>query len=215
MDSNNQQSLEHEYSFPSRADHLDFEPELEAQIDFRQLVSVAMDQELDSQHDQAHILGGAPDMLTIEETLDLPMKDNVPSVSDSSQLDLPVKKTRNRGPNIIPVEQKDLNGSNIRISPHGEVQIRYYPSESPAKVEKLTWKSGPSLIPDGPGDTRTIHFTTEGIDIRNTAGETIYLQTRRPSNSKATFPRSTFRTYKGLLARKGREAEDTNSDSIV
>lgn len=193
--SNNQQSLEHKDSFPSRADHLDFEPELEAQIDFRQLVSVAMDQELYSQDDQAHILGGAPDMLTIEETLDLPMKDEVPSVSDPSQLDLPVKKTGNRGPNIIPVEQKDLNGSNIRISPHGEVQIRYYPSESPAKVEKLTWKSGPSLIPDGPGDTRTIHFTAEGTDIRNAAGETIYLQTRRPSNSKATFPRSTFRTY--------------------
>jgi hypothetical protein len=51
MDSKNQQSLKHKDSFLSLADHLDFEPEHEAQIDFRQLASVAMDQELDSQND--------------------------------------------------------------------------------------------------------------------------------------------------------------------
>lgn len=195
MDSKNQLSLEHKDSLSSHADHPGFEPEQEAEKNFRQLASVAMDHELDPQNGRGHTLGRVPDMLTIEKTPNLPVKDKNPSVSDLSQLDLPMKKTRKRGPNIIPVEQKDLDGSKIRVSDHGEIQIRYYRSEGSLEVEKLTWKSGPSLIPAGPEDTRTIHFTTEGIDIRNAAGETIYLRTRRPSNSKATFPKSVFTTY--------------------
>ncbi|KAJ0104438.1 hypothetical protein J7T55_010904 [Diaporthe amygdali] len=95
--------------------------------------------------EQAHIIGGAPDMLTIEETLDLPIEDEDASVSDPSQLDLPMKKTQYRATNIMQVRQKDLNGSKIRIGPQEGIQIRYYASESSAEVERLTWKNTAAL----------------------------------------------------------------------
>lgn len=137
MDSKNQQSLEHKDSFPSRADHLDFELEHEAQIDFRQLASVAMDQELGLQDDQSHILGGAPDFLTIEETLDLPIEDEDPSVSDPSHLDFPMKKTRNRATNIMQVKQKDLNGRKSESVPKEKFKSGTMPLRAPPKLKGL------------------------------------------------------------------------------
>jgi hypothetical protein len=83
----------------------------------------------------------------------------------------------------------DILGGLVRVSQDGLLTIKYIRNN---KIRLIRLKSGRSLVPLASDDHRTIHFTSIGIDIRNSRGLTMFV---RVNEKTATFPISTFSSY--------------------
>jgi hypothetical protein len=87
---------------------------------------------------------------------------------------------------IIPVDS--LDGSNAPINQNGNLRFKYRHENGHSDTIQIY--VGLSLVPLGPEDNRTIHFTPAGIDIRDASGETLYSK-----ENTATLPVGDFRKY--------------------
>lgn len=64
-----------------------------------------------------------------------------------------------------------LQGSNVHVGLSGDLFIKFW--DNHGKKQSLTMKLGPYITPVHFADKRTIHFTEDGIDIRNSKGRTL------------------------------------------
>ena len=169
-------------------DTLTFEPEYEAEIDFVEQLSTLTVDEMESERDSddeiktyraAQIAGS----IANENKLEF----QTPRQTEDMG---PVAKSRTRTNNIpiIPVEQ--INGSQVRVSNSGALQLRY---EIDGNRNAIDVNLGKSIIPSSQDDVRSIHFTDRGIDLRDNSGQTIIHPKR--SNGGTTLPLEELRNF--------------------
>ena len=75
-----------------------------------------------------------------------------------------------------------MDGRPVNINQFGLLTIKL--KDCSEKVDTIQLKLGPSLAPLSFLDIRTIHFTADGIDIRDQSGLTLHLRNKR---KKATI----------------------------
>jgi len=90
-----------------------------------------------------------------------------------------------------PVE--GLNGKEIRINQQGRLAFRVVQPHGQRHTINMKLGHLSPLVPLGPDDRRTIHFTESGIDIRNPQGDTFLLN--RQKGKVVTFPVSEISSY--------------------
>lgn len=95
-----------------------------------------------------------------------------------------------RGCKLTVMGIEHLDGSVVHINSHGLITLKVLRNKD--NIQTLQLKTGSSLAPRTYLDTRTIHFTALGIDIRDQAGKTLYL---REKDRGATILTSEFPRY--------------------
>ncbi|KAM0297466.1 hypothetical protein ACHAPM_009594 [Fusarium culmorum] len=93
--------------------------------------------------------------------------------------------TRGKIGSTLTLDLNQIDGHKVEVSQRGLLRLRYKSIDD--RIVTVDFKLGPSVAPLERDDTRTIHFTELGIDLRSPTGFTL----RVPAyNSACTLPLS-------------------------
>ncbi|CAG7561041.1 unnamed protein product [Fusarium equiseti] len=93
--------------------------------------------------------------------------------------------TRGKIGNSPLLDLQSIDGHDVEVSQRGQLRLKYKLGDGPIISRDI--KLGPSIAPLERDDTRTIHFTELGIDLRTAAGFTLRVPVH---NSECTLPLS-------------------------